>query len=270
MSATGRYRHGAEVLRDGRVRFRLWAPAVDSVLLHLDQHTVPMQQQEQGWYELIHECPGGTPYWFEPAGVGKVPDPASRLQHEDVDGPSVVVDHQPYAWINEDWNGRPWHETVLYEAHVGLLGGFRGLQERLGELAELGVTAVELMPIADFPGPRGWGYDGVLPYAPDRAYGTPEELKALIDHAHGLGLMVFLDVVFNHFGPDGNYLPQYAPGFFREDVDTPWGRPSTFASLPCGLFSPTTRFIGSRNIVSTALGSMPCMPSSIKTNGSIN
>src|SRR5690606_2361450 len=191
--------------------------------LHVGGNAIPMHRQEGGWFELLHECPSGQSYWFEPEGVCKVPDPASRQQQGDVDGASVVVDHSAYTWVNKNWMGRPWHETVLYEAHVGLFGGFRGLQERLPELADLGVTAVELMPVADFPGPRGWGYDGVLPYAPDRAYGTPDELKALIDQAHGLGLMLFLDVVYNHFGPSGNYLPQYASAFFREDVDTPWG-----------------------------------------------
>jgi malto-oligosyltrehalose trehalohydrolase len=112
---------------------------------------------------------------------------------------------------------------VLYELHAGTLGGFAGVQAALPGLAALGVTAVELMPINDFPGQRNWGYDGVLPFAPDRSYGTPEELKALVDAAHGHGLMIFLDVVYNHFGPDGNYLAAYAPGFFRDDIATPWG-----------------------------------------------
>jgi maltooligosyltrehalose trehalohydrolase len=122
-----------------------------------------------------------------------------------------------------DWHGRPWEETVLYELHVGAMDGYAGVRKRLPELAALGVTAIELMPVNDFSGRRNWGYDGVLPYAPDSAYGRPEELKALIDAAHGLGLMVFLDVVYNHFGPDGNYLHAYAKPFFREGVGTPWG-----------------------------------------------
>src|SRR5690606_32170013 len=118
---------------------------------------------------------------------------------------------------------RPWHEAVLYELHVGLLGGFAGVRRYLPNLADLGVTAIELMPIAEFPGSRNWGYDGVLPFAPDASYGSPDELKALVDDAHGLGLMVFLDVVYNHFGPDGNYLGEYAKPFFRHDIHTPWG-----------------------------------------------
>ena len=218
------YAHGAQLMPDGQVRFRLWAPGADSVTLHVEQDSVPMRRMGDGWFEERRACAPGTVYCYEPSGLGRhVPDPASRLQRDDVDGPSVLVDHASYPWIHTDWRGRPWNETVLYEAHVGLFGGFTGLRQRLSGLADLGVTALELMPIADFPGPRNWGYDGVLPYAPDRAYGTPDELKALIDEAHGLGLMVFLDVVYNHFGPVGNHLPSYAPQFFRDDVITPWG-----------------------------------------------
>ena len=138
-------------------------------------------------------------------------------------GPSLVVDPRSYGWRNTEWRGRPWHETVLYELHAGAFGGFAGVQAALPRLAALGVTAVELMPVNDFPGRRNWGYDGVLPFAPDRSYGTPDELKALVDSAHGIGLMMFLDVVYNHFGPDGNYLSAYAPAFFRDDIATPWG-----------------------------------------------
>ena len=152
-----------------------------------------------------------------------MPDPAARAQADDVHGPSLVVDPGAYRWQHPGWRGRPWHETVLYELHAGLLGGFAGVQAALPGLAALGVTAVELMPVNEFPGTRNWGYDGVLPFAPARSYGTPDELKALVDAAHGLGLMIFLDVVYNHFGPDGNYLAAYAPGFFRDDIATPWG-----------------------------------------------
>ena len=189
------YAHGAQLMADGQMRFRLWAPGVDSVTLHVGQQALPMQPLEDGWFERRHTCPAGTPYLFQPAGLGKLPDPASRLQLEDVEGPSVVVDHSTYRWQHPEWRGLPWTETVLYEVHVGLMGGFKGVQERLPHLAGLGITALELMPVGDFPGPRNWGYDGVLPYAPDCSYGTPDELKALIDDAHGLGMMVFLDVV---------------------------------------------------------------------------
>lgn len=217
------YSHGAQRLPDGRVRFRLWAPGVEAVTLQVRNEAICMEQREDGWFEAWHDCPAGSAYCFEPAGAGRVPDPASWQQCEDVEGPSRVVDHAGYVWENDGWRGRPWREAVIYEAHAGLLGGFAGLRQRLPALADLGITVLQLMPVADFPGPRNWGYDGVLPYAPDRAYGTPDELKALIDAAHGLGLMVFLDVVYNHFGPVGNRLPSYAPQFFRDDAPTPWG-----------------------------------------------
>ena len=130
--------------------------------------------------------------------------------------------HRPTAGAVPTGRGRPWHETVLYE-FTRVLGGFAGVARELPRLAKLGVTAVELMPIAEFPGTRNWGYDGALPFAPECSYGSPDELRALVDDAHGHGLMIFLYVVYNHFGPDGNYLPIYAPEFFRSDVSTPWG-----------------------------------------------
>jgi len=152
-----------------------------------------------------------------------VPDPASKLQAADVHDASIVVGDDDYPWRHPQWRGWPWHETVAYEVHPGLMGGYAGIERRLKHWAGLGVTAIELMPIADFPGARNWGYDGVLPYAPECTYGSPQDLKRMIDTAHGLGLMVFLDVVYNHFGPEGNYLSQYAPDFFRNDLQTPWG-----------------------------------------------
>ena len=156
----------------------------------------------------------------------RVPDPASRQQAESVHGPSVVVDPLAYQWRSAGWRGRPWTEAVLYELHAGTFsdsGDFAGVQRKLDWLADLGVTAIELMPVADFAGWRNWGYDGVLPFAPARPYGAPDQLKALIDAAHERGLMMFLDVVYNHFGPDGNYLGQYAPQFFTDRHHTPWG-----------------------------------------------
>jgi maltooligosyltrehalose trehalohydrolase len=210
-------------------RFRLWAPSVPRIDLQLGDagHGMRMRATGGGWFELETDAaPPGTAYrYLLPDGLA-VPDPASRAQREDVHGPSLVVDPGAYRWRHPAWTGRPWEETVIYELHVGTFsatGDFDGVRRRLGELAELGVTAVELLPVADFPGRWNWGYDGVLQFAPDRAYGAPEDLKRLIDTAHGLGLMVFLDVVYNHFGPDGNYLHVYAREFFREDRATPWG-----------------------------------------------
>ena len=215
---------GARLIAPNLTRFRLWAPSQQHVAVEIEgQPAVAMMRSPEGWFEAEAPCGAGARYRYRLAGGLAVPDPASRAQADDVHGPSLVVDPRAYRWKHPAWRGRPWHETVLYELHAGTLGGFAGVQAALPGLAALGVTAVELMPINDFPGRRNWGYDGVLPFAPDRSYGTPEELKALVDAAHGLGLMIFLDVVYNHFGPDGNYLAAYAPGFFRDDITTPWG-----------------------------------------------
>ncbi len=203
-------------------RFRLWAPGARDVLLEFaDAEPIVMSAAKGGWWEAFSPANSGTRYRFRVGGVS-VPDPASRRQSGDIHGWSVV-EHDTYEWRMQDWKCRPWEQTVLYELHTGLLGGFRGVATKLDELAALGITAIELMPINDFPGKRNWSYDGVLPYAPDEAYGTPDDLKFLIDEAHARGLMVLLDVVYNHFGPDGNYLGLYAPQFFRSDHKTPWG-----------------------------------------------
>jgi maltooligosyltrehalose trehalohydrolase len=214
---------GVTRLPDGTVRFRLWAPAQETVSVAIENgDLLPMQRSPCGWFHAESAAPDGTGYRYRLADGSMVPDPASRRQADDVHGPSVVQT-TPFAWKHPDWQGRLWTEVVLYEVHAGLAGGFRGVQDDLPRLKELGVTAIELMPVNDFPGQRNWGYDGVLPYAPDSAYGSPDDLKRLVDAAHGLGLMMFLDVVYNHFGPDGNYIGLYAPQFFRDDVKTPWG-----------------------------------------------
>lgn len=232
-----RYLHdmpfGAEPLPDRGVRFRLWAPAAESVALVLSgDATRPMRALEEGWWELVSEKAGpGSLYHFLIDDETMVPDPASRYQPQDVHGPSEVIDPLAFDWGDRPWRGRPWHETVIYELHVGAFaegGGFPGIEAHLDHLARLGVTALELMPLADFPGARNWGYDGVFPFAPDAAYGRPGELKHLIRAAHRRGLQVFLDVVYNHFGPEGNYLHRYAPGFFSQTPGTPWGEAIDF------------------------------------------
>ncbi|MBC3300800.1 malto-oligosyltrehalose trehalohydrolase [Pseudomonas sp. SWRI18] len=216
--------HGAIMLDAQHTRFALWAPDAFYVSVELEGgKSVAMLPQAEGWFETEIACPAGTRYRFNIDGEKDVPDPASRAQASDVHGWSVVVDPLAYQWRNANWQGRLWHEAVIYELHVGAMGGYAGVEKHLPRLAELGVTAIELMPLAQFPGERNWGYDGVLPYAPQASYGTPEQLKHLIDSAHEHGLAVILDVVYNHFGPDGNYLGQYAKGFFQEDVHTPWG-----------------------------------------------
>jgi maltooligosyltrehalose trehalohydrolase len=214
---------GARRLADGSVKFRLWAPAQETVSVAIESgDLLPMQRSSDGWFETTARVPDGTRYRYRLADGLLVPDPASLAQAPDVHDASIV-ETDVFQWEHTEWRGRPWTEVVLYEVHAGTAGGFRGIRDDLPRLKELGVTAIELMPINDFPGKCNWGYDGVLPYAPDAAYGSRDDLKALVDAAHGLGLMMFLDVVYNHFGPDGNYLAAYAPQFFRDDVKTPWG-----------------------------------------------
>ncbi|MFT8244367.1 malto-oligosyltrehalose trehalohydrolase [Roseomonas sp. BN140053] len=225
---------GATILPGGQTtRFRIWAPSADTVGLEVEgRDPQPMRVDGEGWFSAEAPVGAGALYRFRVSPDLAVPDPASRFQPGDVHGPSQVVNPAGYRWRNAEWRGRPWHETVLYELHAGACGGFNGVRALLPALRDLGVTAVELMPINDFPGERNWGYDGVLPFAPDSTYGTPEELKALIDEAHGLGLMMFLDVVYNHFGPDGAYLHAYAKEFFDEGLHTPWGAAIDFKKQP--------------------------------------
>ncbi len=219
---------GAILQPSGETVFRLWAPDCSQVRVETRQgESFPLEREADGFFTATLPVGAGARYRYRVTPELAVPDPASRAQDGDVHGYSVVVDPE-YPWAHEDWRGRPWQETVIYELHAGAYGGFDGVRAELPRLAALGITAIELMPIADFPGRHNWGYDGVLPYAPDEAYGTPAQLKALIDAAHGLNLMVFLDVVYNHFGPDGNYLSAYASSFFTADVHTPWGNAIDF------------------------------------------
>src|SRR5256886_2080878 len=223
---------GAECLDDGNVRFRLWAPKAQRVDLCLaNQEPRALSKLEDGWLELVIHAPAGSRYQFEINGQTKVPDPASRFQPSDVHGPSEVIDPAAFDWQDEHWRGRPWEEAVIYELHIGTFtpdGTFAAAEQRLDYLADVGITTVELMPIADFAGARNWGYDAVLPFAPDNCYGHPDDLKRLIQAAHRKGLMVFLDVVYNHFGPEGNYLRTYAPEFFTARHRTPWGNAINF------------------------------------------
>jgi maltooligosyltrehalose trehalohydrolase len=229
---------GARVLPAGGTRFQLWAPDQPTLALVLEdqQRVLPMTRLETGFFAVTTEAAhAGSRYRFQLEDGARVPDPASRHQPEDVAGPSEVIDPQAYAWQQAAWRGRPWHETVLYELHVGAFsaeGTFDGLRRRLDHLARLGITAVELMPLSEFSGTRNWGYDGVMPFAPDAAYGRPEDLKRLIDEAHARELMVFLDVVYNHFGPEGNYLPHYVASFFEPEEHTPWGAAINYQARP--------------------------------------
>jgi malto-oligosyltrehalose trehalohydrolase len=220
------YAFGPRVLEDG-VEFRLWAPHAENVSLLIDgQEPRSMERTEDGWHHgYVSGVGPGCRYKFRLPDGGEVPDPGSRYQPLDVHGVSEVVKLQAYEWKSDNWSGRPWEESVIYELHVGSFtaeGTFRSAIERLDHLADLGVTALQIMPISDFPGRYNWGYDGVLPYAPDSSYGRAKDFMSLVDAAHQRGLSVFLDVVYNHFGPDGNYLPTYAP-LFTEHHKTPWG-----------------------------------------------
>ncbi len=218
--------HGPQWLGDGFVRFPLWAPACERVQLEVLDQIFDMTPCGAGWHEVACKAAAGDRYWFVLPDGRKVADPASHFQPEDVHGPSEVIDSRAWQWTDATWKARPWKEAVIYELHVGTFtseGTFRAAIEKLDYLADLGVTALELMPVADFPGRRNWGYDGVFLYAPDSVYGRPEDLKSLVEAAHARGLMIILDVVYNHFGPEGNYLPLYAPQFFTDRHKTPWG-----------------------------------------------
>lgn len=227
---------GAEYRPGEGVRFRIWAPNANHVTVCLTgqngELALPMGRATDGWFELITDrASRGAGYQFQIDSGLKVPDPASRFQPGDVHGPSEVIDPAEFEWTDDSWLGRPWADAVMYELHVGTFtpeGTFAGIEKRLDYLAHLGVTAIELMPLSDFPGRRNWGYDGVLPFAPDSSYGRPSDLKRLIQAAHARGLMMFLDVVYNHFGPEGNYLRSYSPQFFTGRHHTPWGEAINF------------------------------------------
>ncbi len=231
---------GAQISPEG-VRFRLWAPDCHQVGLcietELPPSPLPMIACGDGWFGLTVPGTGaGTRYRFEVKDGLRVPDPASRFNPDDVHGASEVIDPAAFDWRDGGWRGQKWETAVVYELHVGAFspeGTFAGVEARLDTLVDLGVTVIELMPVADFPGARNWGYDGVLPFAPDSRYGRPEDLKALVQAAHAKGLMVLLDVVYNHFGPEGNYLHVYADRFFTERHHTPWGAAINFDGPEC-------------------------------------
>jgi len=215
---------GAQPLGDGRWRFGLWALDAEEARLEIGGMAMPAQSAGQGWWLFEGEAAPGDAYRWVMEGT-PYPDPAARAQIGDVHGPSMLVDPATYQWRHE-WPGRPWHEAVVYELHLGTFteeGTFAAAIAELPRLADLGVTMIEMMPVAQFEGDRGWGYDGVLPFAPHPAYGTPDEMRALVDAAHNHGIAVLLDVVYNHFGPSGNYLGAWCPSFFHPERASPWG-----------------------------------------------
>jgi maltooligosyltrehalose trehalohydrolase len=225
---------GAEPGPDGTTQFRLWAPDAKSIATVFDGAlTVSLSRDERGWYEGTARCAAGTRYCYRIDDELNVPDPAARFAPDGVQGPCEVIDPRSYEWQATAWEGVPWHRAVVYELHVGTFteaGTFAAAISRLRELAELGINTIELLPIATFPGRWGWGYDGILPFAPHPAYGRPDDLKRFVEAAHGVGVAIVLDVVYNHFGPQGNYLHRYAKSFFTERYHTPWGAALNFES----------------------------------------
>jgi maltooligosyltrehalose trehalohydrolase len=221
-------------IEDEGVRFRLFAPIAERVQIALEGLDRPlnMASGSNGWHELTTPAASeGSLYRFILPDRTRVPDPVSRYQPKDVHGPSEVIDPATYVWHDGAWSGRPWTDVILYELHIGTFtneGTFQAAREKLDYLTELGITAIELMCVSDFAGNRNWGYDGVLLYAPDSAYGRPEDLKSFVDAAHARKIMVILDVVYNHFGPEGNFIPKYFPQIWSTRHHTPWGKSLNF------------------------------------------
>ncbi|MFN2509128.1 MAG: malto-oligosyltrehalose trehalohydrolase [Chthoniobacterales bacterium] len=235
---------GADLLPDG-VRYRTWCEHQQAEALILDStgvtlRIVPLKAEGDGYFSGVDgEGAAGDLYQYRFGDSQGWPDPASRCQSDSVHGPSMVVDPMAYQWSDGGWTAPGLSDLIIYEAHVGTFtaeGTFRSAIERLEHLVALGVTAIELMPVADFPGARNWGYDGVLLYAPARVYGPPDDLRAFVDSAHALGLAVILDVVYNHLGPDGNYTGVYHSGYRDARQQTPWGAAFDYASGPVRAF----------------------------------
>ncbi len=224
---------GAIYLGEGRCRFRVWAPFVTFLEVHIfppDERFVPLVKDAWGYHEAVVEnVEPGTLYKYCLDGEKERPDPASRYQPQGVHGPSQVT-HPHYRWVQDSWPGVLWEDYVIYELHVATFseeGSFTAVIPYLDGLKQLGVTAIELMPVAQFPGARNWGYDGVYPYAVQNTYGKPEDLKRLVDACHERELAIVLDVVYNHLGPEGNYLWDYGP-YFTDRYSTPWGEAINF------------------------------------------
>jgi maltooligosyltrehalose trehalohydrolase len=225
---------GATPLADGDFQFLLWAPNLEAVQLHLlnrDELLARLQPEDKGYHRTViaNIEPGARYVYLLPDGR-ELPDPVSRYQPDGVHGPSSVVDPRAFQWSDQAWDGLALEDYIFYEIHVGTYtaaGTFDAVISHLGRLRELGITAIEIMPVAQFPGGHNWGYDGVYPFAPQSSYGGPLGLQRLVNAAHGCGLAVVLDVVYNHLGPEGNYLGEYAP-YFTKRYQTPWGAAINF------------------------------------------
>ena len=220
---------GSDYQGNGRCRFTVWAPGKEKMSLHIvhpEEREVEMERAEWGYYTAeITDAVPGMRYFYKPDGKQDYPDPASHYQPEGVHGPSEVVDHSTYAWRDTKWKNLPLQDLVLYELHIGTFtpeGTFEAAIPKLKELTETGINAIEIMPVAQFPGNRNWGYDGVFPYAVQNSYGGPVGFKKLVDACHAKGIAVYLDVVYNHMGPEGNYFGKFGP-YFTNTYSTPWG-----------------------------------------------
>jgi len=227
---------GAEILRDGTASFRVWAPDAERVELVLENcagaHAIALEPEPGGYHSLVTDAAGaGTLYRFRLDGGDKYPDPASRYQPEGPHGPSMLIDATGFEWSDAEWRGPDLERPVIYELHFGTFtpeGTYAAAQEKLPLLADVGIDVIELMPVADFPGRFGWGYDNVNLFAPSRLYGMPADLRRFINRAHQLGIAVILDVVYNHLGPDGNYLREFATDYFSPTHVTEWGEALNF------------------------------------------
>ncbi len=221
-----RYPIGAEIISENETHFRVWAPKAKKLAVVSDNKAYPLTSEAGGYFAGTAHCRAGALYKFQIDDGDAFPDPASRLQPEGPHGPSCVVDPFLFHWADTNWRGVKLKGQIIYELHIGTFtpaGTWRSACEKLLELKESGITLLEVMPVADFPGRFGWGYDGVNLFAPTRLYGTPDDLRAFIDRAHALGLGVILDVVYNHFGPDGNYLGKFSDDYFDRGRENEWG-----------------------------------------------
>src|SRR5204862_3470045 len=235
-ASTGRRRLpiGAEALPGGGVDFRVWAPRCRELTVEIGNlRPIHLSAEAGGYFSTqVDEARPGMRYRFRPDNSDQAyPDPASHFQPEGPHGPSEIIDSRVFRWTDAEWRGRRRDELVIYEMHIGTFtpqGNWQAAQRELQVLAELGITCLELMPVADFSGSFGWGYDGVDLFAPTRLYGSPDDFRAFVDRAHALGLAVILDVVYNHLGPEGNYLKEFSESYFTDRYQNEWGQALNF------------------------------------------
>src|SRR5271170_3928521 len=224
--APWRMQYGAMPLPEGGVQFRVCAPNLQTLAVHVGNGVFPMAREGDDFQVLVPNAEPGQTYALVLDDAKERPDPVSRSQPQGVHGPSEIIDPDAFVWSDHAWKGLDLGQYIIYELHTGTFtpeGTFEGVIRKLPYLNDLGITAIELMPIAEFPGRRNWGYDGVDLFAPHSGYGGPEGLKKLVNACHGAGLAVVLDVVYNHVGPEGNYLAEFGP-YYTDHYRTPWGR----------------------------------------------